>query len=125
MTSKAYISCRGENDGRRPPQPGARVQTAARTDPGAAGRGDRREPADRGGDRGGRLSTVGVSRAAAGGGARGQRRGAVRHRGPAGGRTRRNRGMSESRFMRWAAVVADFGSPVYREERQRDVWNEA
>ena len=33
--------------------------------------------------------------------------------------------MNESRFLRWARVVADFGSPFYREERQRDVWNEA
>jgi hypothetical protein len=33
--------------------------------------------------------------------------------------------MSESRFVRWAGVVGDFGSPFFREERQRDVWNEA
>ena len=33
--------------------------------------------------------------------------------------------MSESRFIRWAAVVGDFGSPFFDEERQRDVWNEA
>jgi len=31
----------------------------------------------------------------------------------------------QTRFMRWAAVVADLGSPFYLEERQRDVWNEA
>jgi hypothetical protein len=28
-------------------------------------------------------------------------------------------------FMRWAALVGDFGNPFYGEERQRDVWNEA
>jgi hypothetical protein len=28
-------------------------------------------------------------------------------------------------FDRFAATVADFGSPFYAEERQRDVWNEA
>ncbi len=28
-------------------------------------------------------------------------------------------------FDRFAAAVADFGSPFYAEERQRDVWNEA
>ena len=33
--------------------------------------------------------------------------------------------MQESRFMRVAAAVGDLGSPFYREERQRDVWNEA
>jgi hypothetical protein len=27
--------------------------------------------------------------------------------------------------MRFASAVADFGSPFYAEERQRDVWNEA
>lgn len=30
-----------------------------------------------------------------------------------------------SRVVRIAAAVADFGSPFYAEERQRDVWNEA
>jgi hypothetical protein len=33
--------------------------------------------------------------------------------------------VSESRFVRWAAVVGDLGSPFFEEERQRDVWNEA
>ena len=33
--------------------------------------------------------------------------------------------MSDSRFRRWAAMVGDFGSPFFAEERQRDVWNEA
>ena len=33
--------------------------------------------------------------------------------------------MVQTRFMRWAAVVGDLGSPFYLEERQRDVWNEA
>jgi len=33
--------------------------------------------------------------------------------------------VSESRFIRWAAVVGDFGSPFFDEERQRDVWKEA
>lgn len=28
-------------------------------------------------------------------------------------------------FDRFAAAVADFGSPFYAEERQRDIWNEA
>ena len=28
-------------------------------------------------------------------------------------------------FVRTAAFVGDFGNPFYREERQRDVWNEA
>jgi hypothetical protein len=28
-------------------------------------------------------------------------------------------------FMRAAAAIGDLGSPFYREERQRDVWNEA
>ncbi len=31
----------------------------------------------------------------------------------------------DDRFERLAEVVADFGSPFYTEERQRDVWNEA
>jgi hypothetical protein len=31
----------------------------------------------------------------------------------------------ENGFDRAAEVVADFGSPFYAEERQRDVWNEA
>jgi hypothetical protein len=30
-----------------------------------------------------------------------------------------------SLFIRAASAVADFGSPFYAEERQRDVWNEA
>ena len=33
--------------------------------------------------------------------------------------------MTQTRFMRWASVVGDLGSPFYLEERQRDVWNEA
>jgi hypothetical protein len=28
-------------------------------------------------------------------------------------------------FVRWAGAVADLGNPFHREERQRDVWNEA
>jgi hypothetical protein len=28
-------------------------------------------------------------------------------------------------FVRTAGVIGDFGSPIYTEERQRDVWNEA
>jgi len=32
--------------------------------------------------------------------------------------------VTESRYVRFAAVVADFGHPFYTEERQRDVWNE-
>jgi hypothetical protein len=31
----------------------------------------------------------------------------------------------DSRFVRLAGAVADLGNPFYREERQRDVWNEA
>jgi len=31
----------------------------------------------------------------------------------------------DSWFVRWAGAVADLGNPFYREERQRDVWNEA
>ncbi len=31
----------------------------------------------------------------------------------------------ESRFVRIAGAIADFGHPFYAEERQRDVWNEA
>jgi hypothetical protein len=33
--------------------------------------------------------------------------------------------VNESRFVRWAGVVGDLGSPFLAEERQRDVWNEA
>lgn len=33
--------------------------------------------------------------------------------------------MERTRFMRLAAAIGDLGSPFYREERQRDVWNEA
>ena len=32
---------------------------------------------------------------------------------------------SQSRFVRVAAFLGDLGNPFYREERQRDVWNEA
>jgi hypothetical protein len=32
---------------------------------------------------------------------------------------------SDSRFVRVAAFLGDLGNPFYREERQRDVWNEA
>jgi hypothetical protein len=32
---------------------------------------------------------------------------------------------SHSRFVRAAAVIGDLSNPFYREERQRDVWNEA
>ncbi len=32
---------------------------------------------------------------------------------------------SDSRFVRVAAFFGDLGNPFYREERQRDVWNEA
>lgn len=31
----------------------------------------------------------------------------------------------DGRFVRWAGAVADLANPFYREERQRDVWNEA
>ena len=34
-------------------------------------------------------------------------------------------GRGDGWFVRAAGAVADFGSPFYREERQRDVWNEA
>jgi hypothetical protein len=32
---------------------------------------------------------------------------------------------SHNRFVRAAAVIGDLSNPFYREERQRDVWNEA
>jgi hypothetical protein len=34
-------------------------------------------------------------------------------------------GRSENWFVRAAAVIGDLSSPFYREERRRDVWNEA
>src|SRR5690242_18627048 len=118
-SSEVYIPWCGEDHGQGPAQSGADRPAAARPHPGAARRGGRRDQADGRRDRGRRLRAVGVPGAGGGAGPGGVGGGAVRPGGE------RGQGVNESRFVRWAGVVGDLGSPFLAEERQRDVWNEA